>query len=209
MCWAAVPLFKNAWGEHEIMQGSYDIETGNDEMDENMDFFRNQNRMQRPTFYPVEGMIVSIEPFARGYGRSDCQMFVTVEDDDGNTVRFVVSPSTYVADFVTLREGMRATFYYRTDAPVPLIYPPQYNAVVVVPDRRNGQFVTVGYFNGALINEEQTLQLNLNSRVQMLTTNNQRFLGSPANHDLVVFYETSTRSIPAQTTPDKIVVLCG
>lgn len=178
-------------------------------MEDNMEFIRNQSRMQLPTFYAVEGIIVSIEPFARGFGATDCQMFVAVEDNDGNTVNFVVSPTTYVADFVTLREGMQATFYYRTDAPVPLIYPPQYTAVVVIPMQRNGQFVMVGYFNSALINEEQTLQINLNNRVQMLTTNNQRFLGNPANHSLVVFYETSTRSIPAQTTPERIVVLCG
>ncbi len=178
-------------------------------MEDNMDFLRNRNDLQRPSFYPVEGTVVSIDPFARGFGGSDCQMFVTVEDNDGNTVNFVVSPSTYVVDFVSIREGMKGTFYYRTDAPVPLIYPPQYSAVVVVPESRNGQFVTVGYFNDSLINEEQTLMLNLNSRVKVLTTNNQRFLGSPANHSLVVFYETSTRSIPAQTTPEKIVVLCG
>ena len=175
-----------------------------------MDFFNNRNnRMMRPTYYMVEGTIVDIEPHGRtGRGIDSCQMFVTVEDTDGNTVNFIVSPTTYVADFITLREGMEAVFYYRADMPVPLIYPPQYTAAVVVPNRSNGMFVTVGYFNSALINEEQTLQLNLNSRVEMLTTNNQRFLGNPAQHNLVVFYETSTRSIPAQTTPTKIVVLC-
>lgn len=176
-----------------------------------MDGFFNRGRMQSPTFLSIEGTIVELRSAATGRrGSADaCQLFASVEDEDGNIVNFIISPSTYVADFVTLREGMRATFYYRADAPVPLIYPPQYSAVVVVPRQRNGMFVTVGYFNAALINEEQTLQLNMNSRVQVLTTNNQRFLGSPAGHNLVVFYETSTRSIPAQTTPQKVVVLCG
>lgn len=175
-----------------------------------MDFYNNRNsqRMQ-PTYYMVEGTIVDIEPHGRtGRGADGCQMFVVVEDTNGNTVNFIVTATTYVADFLTLREGMEATFYYRSDMPVPLIYPPQYTAAVVVPDQKNGMFVTVGYFNSALINAEQTLQLNLNNRVVMVTTNNQRFLGNPAQHNLVVFYETSTRSIPAQTTPVKIVVLC-
>ena len=72
-----------------------------------------------------------------------------------------------------------------------------------------GQFVTVGHFNDSLINEEQTLQIHMDGRVRVLTINNQRFLGNPGGHDLVVFYERSTRSIPAQTTPDKVVVLCS
>lgn len=175
-----------------------------------MDFYNMRNRMQTPTFLSVEGTIVEMEPVRAGNRRADgCQTFVSVEDENGSIVNFIVSPATYVADFIMLREGMSAAFYYRAAAPAPLIYPPQFGAVVAVPKQQNGQFVTVGHFNSALINEEQTLQLNMNSRVSVLTTNNQRFIGSPADRNLVVFYETSTRSIPAQTTPVKVVVLCG
>ena len=60
----------------------------------------------------------------------------------------------------------------------------------------------------ALVNEDQTLQLNMDGSVNVRTTNNQYFQGSPANHDLVVVYGSSTRSIPAQTTPELVVVLC-
>lgn len=167
------------------------------------------SRGNMPRYLSVEGVIVNIEA-ARMAGRSgqSCMMFVTVEDETGNITNFTVTPATYVADFVTLKEGMRAAFYYPADAPALLIYPPQYSASVVVPDLKNGQFVSVGYFNNSLVNETQTLQLNIDRSVRVLTANNQTFLGSPAGHDLVVFYETSTRSIPAQTTPQKIVVLC-
>ncbi len=99
------------------------------------------------------------------------------------------------------------TMYYRTDEPVPLIYPPQYRAAVAVP-RMSGQMVDVDYYNRSLINQDMTLQLNLDGSVDITTTNNQRFLGSPAGNDLVVVYSSSTRSIPAQTTPSRIVVLC-
>jgi len=43
----------------------------------------------------------------------------------------------------------------------------------------------------------------------VVTTNNQTFMGNPGNHTLVVLYSQTTRSIPAQTTPEKIIVLCG
>ena len=176
-------------------------------MDYNFDF---RNPYQSMTFYSVEGTIVDMEPTRIGNRKADgCQMFVSIEDMDGNIVNFIVTPSTYVVDYTMLREGMKAVFYYRADAPAPLIYPPQYNAAVVVPDRRDGKFISVGYFNNSLMNEDRTLQLNMNNRVRVVTTNNQVFLGSPADHNLVVTYETTTRSIPAQTTPEKIVVLCG
>lgn len=172
----------------------------------------NLNRMQpyrRSSFLTAEGTIVDIEPTRIGNRRANgCMIFVSIEDMDGNIVNFIVTPSTYIVDFITLREGMKCTFYYRADEPAPLIYPPQYNAAVVAPDMGNNMFVSVGYFNNSLINEDQTLQLNMDSSVGVFTTNNQVFLGSPANHELVVMYETATRSIPAQTTPVRVIVLC-
>ena len=66
----------------------------------------------------------------------------------------------------------------------------------------------VGFYNMSLVNESQTLQLNMDASVDVRTTNNQYFQGSPANHNLVVVYSSSTRSIPAQTTPMKVYVLC-
>ena len=68
--------------------------------------------------------------------------------------------------------------------------------------------VNVGYYGASLVNEDQTLQLNLDGSVELRTTNNQYFQGNPANHNLVVTYENSTRSIPAQTTPSRVTVLC-
>ena len=136
-----------------------------------MDMQLGGNRRREKSYRGVQGTIVSIEPTRIGNRRADgCLMFVGLENQDGDLVNFMVSPTTFVLDFFMLREGMEVTMYYRTDEPVPLIYPPQYRAAVA--------------------------------------TNNQRFMGNPANNDLVVVYSSSTRSIPAQTTPSKIVVLC-
>ena len=173
-----------------------------------MDMQFDRNRRREKSYQGVQGTIVSMEPTRIGNRRADgCMMFVGLEDQEGNLVNFTVSPTTFVLDYVMLREGMEVTMYYRTDEPVPLIYPPQYRAAVVTP-RMPGQMVDVDYYNRSLINQDMTLQLNLDGSVDITTTNNQRFLGSPANNDLVVVYTSSTRSIPAQTTPARIVVLC-
>ena len=174
-----------------------------------MDFvFDRKEPIGRKRFGSVTGTIVELTPARMGRSRAaGCVLFAMVEDREGNTVNFMVTPSTYVVDFETLSVGMLCTFWYAMDAPAPLIYPPQYNAVVAAQEK-NGRMVNVGYYNMSLVNEDQTLQLNLNGGVDLRTTNNQYFQGSPSNHNLVVTYGSSTRSIPAQTTPFRVVVLC-
>lgn len=160
-------------------------------------------------FGSVTGTIVDMVPTRIGSRRANgCMIFVTLEDTNGNTVNFILTPATYVVDFETLSVGMMCTFWYASDAPMPLIYPPQYNAVVAAREKA-GRMIDVGYYDRSLVNDAQTLQLNMDGSVDVRTTNNQYFQGSPADHDLVVVYGSSTRSIPAQTTPKLVVVLCG
>lgn len=159
-------------------------------------------------FGSITGTIVDMVPTRQGNGRTDgCVTFVEMEDMDGNTVHFVLTPAVYVVDFETLSVGMQCTFWYEADAPMPLVYPPRYNAVVAA-QVKNGRMINVGFYNMSLVNEDNTLQLRLDKTTEVRTTNNQYFQGSPANHNLVVVYGNSTRSIPAQTTPMKVVVLC-
>lgn len=165
--------------------------------------------MRRKQYGAVTGTVVESVPAANtGRGNQGCIQFVSVEDEDGNLTNFMVSPSTFVLDYVRIYPGMRGTFWYDTQAPVPLIFPPQYNAVVVA-EEIPGRNVEVAYFNRSLVNDEQTLQLNLDASTEVLTVNNQNYYGSPAGNNLVVVYDITTRSIPAQTTPSKVVVLCN
>lgn len=174
-------------------------------MDKN---FNGMTADRRKRYAFVTGTIVDMVPTRMGNGRIDgCMVFAEVEDMDGNLVNFVLTPVTYVVDFDTLSVGMKCTFWYDVEAPVPLVYPPRYNAVVAAQEK-NGRMVNVGIYNADLVNEDNTLKLNLDGNVAVRTTNNQYFQGSPAEHSLVVTYANSTRSIPAQTTPIKVVVLC-
>ena len=166
-------------------------------------------KSRSPRFGQIRGTIVDMVPARQGNRRTNgCVIFVSLENEQGEPVNVVLSTTTYVVDFETLSVGMQCTFWYWADAPMPLIYPPQYNAAVAARDR-NGRQVDVSRYGADLVNQEQTLQLKLDGSVDVRTINNQYFQGSPAGHDLVVIYETSTRSIPAQTTPKEIVVLCS
>lgn len=160
-------------------------------------------------FFSFQGTIIEITDFitAQPGFRDGCYKFFTVENEEGLIVNFVVSPSTYVVDHVMLRVGDNVTGYYDGDAPAILIYPPQYPALVIV--KNNGeQNVKVSYFNQYLVSSDGQLQLNLSPDTQIILTNGQSFSRYPANRDLVVIYRYTTRSIPAQTTPTQIIVLC-
>ena len=114
--------------------------------------FEGKMPFRRNRFGFVTGTIVELVPTKVGNRRADgCMLFTTVEDMDGNTVNFVVTPSTYVVDFETLSIGMPCTFWYSMDAPMPLIYPPQYNAVVAAV-QKNGRMINVGYYDTSFVN---------------------------------------------------------
>lgn len=136
-----------------------------------------------------------------------CYIIMTVEDRSGSVVNFVVNPMTYFVDHVTLSVGDEVIGFYDANAPVPLIYPPQFQAIVMAM-LYNDQFVTVDFFNRQLVNPSNTLKLNIGPNTQVLLTNDQTFSGSLMNRDLIVVYSFTTRSIPAQTTPIQVIVLC-
>ncbi len=166
-------------------------------------------RISLTNFYSFHGTITGITDFMTGQNdnREGCYKFFTVENEEGMVVNFVVSPSTYIVDHEMLQVGDNVTGYYNGDAPAILIYPPQYQALVMVKDQIN-QNVKVSFFNNYLVSSDGQLQLNLSPETQILLTNGQRFTRFPGNRDLVVFYQFTTRSIPAQTTPYRIIVLC-
>ena len=151
---------------------------------------------------PVNGIVVSITPF----GDDCCEQQVSIRTTEGIN-NFIVGPETYVQNNVRLRPGMNVTALYDSEQAVPLIYPPQYRAVFI--GRRNpGEKVYAGYFDEALTSSDGSLQLNIDTSTSVVTANGQAFQCSPGGHTLIVYYSETTRSIPPQTTPRKIVVVC-
>ncbi len=137
-----------------------------------------------------------------------CYKLITVENEQGDVVNFVVSPCTYFVNqsIVSVRDWV--TGYYDANAPVIMIFPPQYRALIMVLESRF-QDVKVDYFDSDFLSRDGQLKLNISRNTQVLLPNGQPFTKNPANRDLIVVYSYSTRSIPAQTTPSKIIVWCS
>lgn len=160
-------------------------------------------------FQPFSGTVTIITDFPISpNGESEgCYKMFSVNDGSGRQVNFVVEPKTYFLDHAMVAVGDRVTGYYDANAPVPMIYPPQYRALVMVKESPY-QNVKVDFFNSQLVSSDGMLKLNLSSNTRILLENGQAFTRSPANRNLIVVYGPSTFSIPAQTTPYKIIVVC-
>lgn len=154
------------------------------------------------TLIPINGIIQNISPVSGDC----CRQQVTIRNAQGVN-NFIVGPDTYVINGVRLRPGMLVSAFYDANVAVPLIFPPQYQAVVI--SRRNpGENIYAGYFAEDLIAEDDSLQLNISNSTEVLTANGQQFSCSPGGHMLVVYYTETTRSLPPQTTPRRVIVLC-
>ncbi|RDW15165.1 hypothetical protein CWR48_19225 [Oceanobacillus arenosus] len=155
------------------------------------------------------GTVTSIQNYSVGSDEElqGCFKLMSLLSEDGSIVNFVISPTTYFLDHVIVSVGDRVTGFYDVNVPVILIYPPQYQALIIVKEN-DYQSVKVDYFNSQLVSSDGQLQLNISSYTPILLQNDQPFTLNPANRNLLVVYGTATFSIPAQTTPYKIIALC-
>lgn len=157
--------------------------------------------MAYTTYVPVVGTI-----FQMTRGSDCCTQIMSLRTESG-TVNFVVDSDTVVIDSRQLRPGMQVAAFYDSSLPVPLIFPPQYRAQIVTTVGRNEQ-VMLNEFNRNLLASDGSLQLNIARHTDIRTANGQRFTCNLGNRTLLVYYSATTRSIPPQTTPRKVVVLC-
>jgi hypothetical protein len=165
--------------------------------------------IEKKKFQSFNGMITMINDFwIDEHGEeSGCYKLVSVENRYGALVNFVVTPVTYFVDHVMVKPGDMVTGFYDANAPVPLIFPPQFRAIVMARDTQF-QNVKVDYFNNQLVSMDNNLRLNIGLFTQIVLENGQAFTRNPANRNLIVVYGATTKSIPAQTSPYKIIVMC-
>lgn len=142
---------------------------------------------------------------------------VNNKDDQNNTVNLRVSDYTLVYDNMgnkkslsDLAEGSTITVYTGSYEPTPLILPVQYtaNAIIINGDQEGNVNLDTyladeeGYTNAA-----NTLNIATADDTKIVDKDEKEYKGDLDKNDLIVFYGASTKSIPAQTTPTKVVVL--
>ena len=158
---------------------------------------------EKPSFQPITGIVQDIEdaPWVEGV------KYVIVETIAGEPVHFVVSENTYFAHNREPVVGDVVTTYYDANLPVIMIYPPQYSAVTMIVEFEGMKKIKVDRFGEHLVSLDGTLKLDITDETEVVRQDGEPFTGDLDNRDLAVYYDVSTKSIPALTTPGKVVVL--
>ncbi len=158
--------------------------------------------MDRVVFGSFTGTVVSISESEYAQGIKH----YAVENEEKAHATIVVTPNTYILDNAEIEVGSKITGYYNANAPMIMIYPPQYSSLVVVVENEDRN-VKVDIFDESYTSADNSLKLNVSDDTEIISENGEAFTGELDGRQLVVVYGPSTRSIPAQTTPEKIVVL--
>ncbi len=161
-----------------------------------------------PEFLSYQGVVIEVSPISYMSSPRGCYKMITIDTGEQGIVNFILTPETYLSERIPIEVGMELIGFYDTSLPAPLIYPPQFQATALVFAGENQQ-VYLGRFNNNLLARDRSLQLNIGSNTQIFTENGQMFESNLRNHLLLVFYGATTRSIPPQTTPERIIVLCS
>lgn len=162
-----------------------------------------QNIPSEAIYASVQGTITNISSVSQ----NGCVQLFELKQANGQTTTFTVFPQTYFINGKKAEVGMTATFYYDITLPAPLIYPPRYAAVAAVVGNVPYN-VKIDYFDENLLSLDGSLHLNPSRETDVILQNGQSFIGTLGNQNLIVLYTSSTRSIPAQTTPETIIILC-
>lgn len=144
------------------------------------------------------------------------QRAISVQDENNtdNSIVFNLSDDVLLLD-ANSREvlkdgfavGQKVTAYYPENTPMALSLPPITTPkVIVLNSEVVPGFVHVATFDETLTSSDSQLKLNISTKTKV-TDGEGNPVTTLANRDLVVFYTISTRSIPAQTTPERIFVI--
>lgn len=145
--------------------------------------------------------------------------FLTITTGEGvDGIVFTTSASTVVYDAKDgsvktakdLTEGMEITAVMPANSIMTMSIPPMTPSAMGFVINVEGTSVMVGKFNDELVNEENKLALNISEETSIVSiTGTKQILTAEdvKGNDCLVIYGATTKSIPAQTSPIKVVIL--
>jgi len=168
----------------------------------------NNAEVSQARYYSFSGIVKEITPFFETNGTEvEKSQFVLVENEEGGQEVFLVTEKTLFVSGNEVIVGDKVIGFYDANGPERLIYPPQHDIRVLAVNFPEGRSIKVDYFDENLVSADNQLKLNIAEDTEILSQNGNAYVGGLTNQKLVVIYDFTTRSIPAQTTPIKIIVL--
>ncbi|MEK5231787.1 stalk domain-containing protein [Lysinibacillus sp. FSL K6-0232] len=164
----------------------------------------NSEQQVQPVFIQVTGTVENVEV------RENATYYTVVDGDNTNIM--VVTNESLVFDNtgkeVKLQKGDNVSFYSYAKKPMLAIYPPQYHPEVIIVETAEMGTVEVDFFNKELIDTENYVKLTIGQDTKLQSASGKAVKAEDlAGQHLVAFYTVATMSIPAQTSPSKVIVL--
>lgn len=191
-------LAGSAWTPFAVQANEDVIQMESEEVKDASDFMR------------ATGVITNIE-------NRDNDLMVTVENEEGLITIFRIQDKTLLFNSGTteeiqpadLKKDMKVEAYYDKNKPMILIYPAQITPELffVIDEEKPGS-VKVGKFDEDFLSLDKELKLNIGEETTIVNQQGEKInKGDLSGKELAVFYSITTRSLPPQTPPDKIVAL--
>lgn len=169
-------------------------------------------KQAKAAFLGESGKIVSVEKSG-----TDGVSVVEIENKNGG-LRFAVDANSLILDrkdgsyktVADLTEGMEVAVVYSANSPMGMSLPPYLGSVTAVVANADADNMMVGHFGDDLTDKTNKLQLNISDETRILNMEDAKIKLSAEdvkNQDALVFYDITTRSIPAQTTPSLVLLL--
>ncbi|QAT43605.1 copper amine oxidase N-terminal domain-containing protein [Aminipila luticellarii] len=167
-------------------------------------------KQQEHQYITEEGTISSVEDQGDYYR-------VQIENDKIGMI-FYMDQKAFVVDQKSgkrleakdLKKDMRITAILPANAVMTMSIPPQTSQAVGFIIREDSSAMDVSVYDDALVNQDNTLKLNLSEDTQIVDAkgSDKAFTAADIkNKACVVLYTISTRSIPAQTAPEMVIIL--
>lgn len=169
---------------------------------------RNRMNSEEAGLEAIYGTIVNIET-VYSEQKKDCidYYFLTVQTENNNEVHFILSANTYFVDCFYNEVGVKVVGFYDPMLPMPLIYPPRYQIRVIALDLP-GRLVKADFFDCFLVSQDNQLQLEITNNTYIINEDSGTpYCDNISNKYMIVLYNKMTRSIPAKTQPNVIIVL--
>lgn len=126
-------------------------------------------------------------------------------------VKFVIDQKTnQLVSLDDIEEGMTITGVVPANAPMTLSLPPQTSSALGFIINSDSGSLDLDVYNEELVNSQNTLKINSLEESNLIAANGNKMTlteGDLKGAELLVLYTTSTRSIPAQTTPETVILL--
>jgi len=170
----------------------------------------NTEEVKGPYYISVTGVVMAVEEVENG---QRVELATPAADRDGKAFINITDRTVFPFE-KEMTVGRTITAYYLANAPMILIYPPQYTAAVVVSGLPASTSVNVDRFyamegqNNMFLAQSGNLAFRVGDNTEIVLADGQDF--SDGNFDgrrIVVIYDVATRSMPPQTTAVKLIVL--